>query len=185
MINIEEFQQIRKEIESFEESRESVISEARDIIHLSKQIIHACQRKKQDEAKLLIQEIKFRVSNMPKDNFDTGIGNVAIQEFVEAVSFYEFIYNNKLVTKQELNVDNANYLLGLCDLTGELVRHAVDHAVNKNFEESLRIKEFVTDLYGEFLKIKLRNGEMRKKADAIRWNLKKLEDLAFTISTQN
>ena len=45
-----------------------------------------------------------------------------------------------------------------------------------------KIKELVHDIYGEFLKLHLRNGELRKKSDAIKWNLKKLEEVMYDIS---
>ena len=38
------------------------------------------------------------------------------------------------------------------------------------------------EIYGEFLKLHLRNGELRKKSDAIKWNLKKLEEVMYDIS---
>jgi len=188
MIDSDELRQIRREMEDFEEKRESLIINSRNIIHLSKQIIHLCQRGRAQEAYDLVEEIKAKVVSMPEEDFDTGIAGVALQEFVEAVAFFEFIKSRRLITKRELmefGVENSNYLLGVCDFTGELVRYAVNQAVNKNFEESLHIKEFVAEIYGEFLKMKFRNGELRKKFDSIRWNLKKLEDLAFNISMQN
>ena len=47
--------------------------------------------------------------------------------------------------------------------------------------EALMIKEIVEEIYGEFLKFDLRNGELRKKSDAIKWNLNKLEDLTLSL----
>jgi len=70
----------------------------------------------------------------------------------------------------------------LCDLAGELVRKAVKDSIKKNFDSVLEIRDFVEELYGEFLKFNLRNGELRKKSDSIRWNLNKLEELALDVS---
>ena len=71
--------------------------------------------------------------------------------------------------------------MGLCDLTGELMRKAVDEIINKNFDAALKIKELVSLIYGEFLQFNLRNGELRKKSDQIKWNLQKIEDLVYDV----
>jgi len=69
----------------------------------------------------------------------------------------------------------------LCDLTGELGRKAVHDVIKKNFSEAVIIKDIVDEIYGEFLKFNLRNSELRKKSDQIKWNLKKLEDIVFEL----
>ena len=63
--------------------------------------------------------------------------------------------------------------MGLCDLTGELGRKAVNEVIKKNFKQAEQIRELVDEIYGEFLKLNLRNSELRKKSDQIKWNLKK------------
>src|SRR3989338_3960973 len=59
---------------------------------------------------------------------------------------------------------------------------AIYDVIHKNFNEAEKIKELVHDIYGEFLKLHLRNGELRKKSDSIKWNLKKLEEVMYDIS---
>ena len=71
---------------------------------------------------------------------------------------------------------------GLADLTGELGRKAVHDAIKKDFNSVLKIRLLVEEIYGEFLKFDLRNGELRKKSDAIKWNLNKLEDLVLSLN---
>ena len=58
-----------------------------------------------------------------------------------------------------------------------------DHdAIKKDFNSVLKIRLLVEEIYGEFLKFDLRNGELRKKSDAIKWNLNKLEDLVLSLN---
>lgn len=182
MINAGEFAEIRKELKQSEEKREETIRKSRDIIMLSKQIIYSAQRGDLKKAEALCSEIRKAVSLLPKEYCGTDMESVAVQEYVEAVCFFEFVKNRKLMTRKELSADTENYLLGLCDLTGELVRQAVNAAINKRYEEALQIKDFVSEIYGEFLQFDLRGGQLRNKADSIKWNLKKLEDLALGIS---
>ena len=184
MLNKEDFSQIRKEMHDLEGKRESIIQLSREIITVSKQIIYAAQRNDLNEAESLIKNIKDKIKNLKKINIflDTNINAVAFQEYVEAVAFFEFVKNKKIPTKKSLGVSAEDYLCGLCDLTGELVRKAIYHVIHKNYKEAEKIKELVHDIYGEFLKLHLRNGELRKKSDSIKWNLKKLEEVMYDIS---
>ena len=46
-------------------------------------------------------------------------------------------------------------------------------SIDENSAKNLGIKEFVSNIYTEFLKFDFRNSELRKKSDSIKWNLKK------------
>ena len=184
MLNKSEFKKIREEMHKVDEKREQIIHLSREIITLSKQIIYAAQRNDLKTAAFVVKNIKNKVKKLKNINItaDTNINSVAFQEYVEAIAFYEFVKNKKIPTRASLNVSAENYLSGLCDLTGELVRKAVYDVIHKKFDEAVRIKELVHDIYGEFLKFHLRNGELRKKSDSIKWNLKKLEEVMYDIS---
>ena len=184
MLNKKEFGKIRQEMHNIDLKREEVIQTSREIISLSKQVIYAAQRNDLKEAESAIKTIKDKVKKLRKVNIntDTNINSVAFQEYVEAVAFYEFVKNKRVPTRTSLNVSAEDYLAGLCDLTGELVRKAIYDVIHKKFDEAEKIKELVHDIYGEFLKLHLRNGELRKKSDSIKWNLKKLEEVMYDIS---
>jgi predicted translin family RNA/ssDNA-binding protein len=162
-----------------EKTREEVLQKSREIITLSKKVIYSIHRKNIDKASLAL--IKKKIAKLPKQNDDTNMNNVAMQEYVEAITFYAFVTIGKIPTSKELNVGNTNYLLGLCDLTGELMRKAVNDAIDKDFESVLKTKEMVSAIYGFFLQLDLRNGELRKKSDSIKWNLKKVEDVVYDL----
>ncbi|RME54515.1 haloacid dehalogenase [Candidatus Woesearchaeota archaeon] len=182
MIDKKDFNLMRKELQKFENNRESLINLSRKIIQLSKRIIYSIHRHDLKSVDKLVKEIKQLVKKLPSNNYDTTLRNVALQEYVEAMALYGFYKEKRLYTRKELNVEVENYLMGLCDLTGELVRLAVNQSIRKNNVEAIEIKDFVNELYGEFLKFDLRNGELRKKSDSIKWNLRKLEDLAQKLS---
>ena len=177
MINKSEFDKIREEMHKFDLKREQVIQLSREIITVSKQIIYAAQRDDLKEAENSIKNIKDKVNKLKKVNIitDTNIHSVAFQEYVEAVAFYEYVKNKKIPTKKSLGVSAEEYLCGLCDLTGELVRKAIYEVIHKNFDDAEKIKNLVNDIYGEFLKLHLRNVDLRKKADSNKCNLKNLE----------
>lgn len=185
MINKKAFENIRKDLADFENTREKIIQQSRDIISFSKKIIYGVQRKEHSAAKAYLTEIRKKVKALPREAYDTDIQRVALQEYVEAICFYDVIVEQKLPTKDEIGVDTESYLMGLSDLTGELVREAVNAAILGDDKKSLMIKDFVLELYGEFLKLDLRNGELRKRGDAIKWNLRKLEDLTLSLKMKN
>ena len=182
MIDKNEFESIRKEIDDLEAKRELLIQKSREIIKMSKQVIYAVHRDDIKSALKAVEAIKrekIGLEKLSKEDVGSDMGKVAMQEYVEALCYYEFVRNKKIPTRSDLKVSTEEYLMGLCDLTGELVRKAVADVINKRFKGAVIIKDLVDEIYGEFLKFNLRNSELRKKSDQIKWNLKKLEDVFF------
>jgi predicted translin family RNA/ssDNA-binding protein len=191
MLNKKEFDEIRKDMAEFDKQREQVIKKSREIVKLSKLVIYAVHRDTIDKAaehvkeiKKCVDELNTAVENKPKLVY-SGSFKVAIQEFVEAVCYFEFVKNKKVPSHKELGVGSEYYLLGLCDLTGELVRKAVNEGINANYKQVVEIKELVADIYGEFIKMDITDGELRKKYDAIKYDLKKLEDLVLELKIKD
>ncbi|AJF61645.1 TPA: hypothetical protein HA239_03860 [Candidatus Woesearchaeota archaeon] len=176
------FDRLRKEIENKDKTREELIVGSRPIIKDSKQAIYAIHRGSVAEAEKLIQKASRgldelrRLPDQKSSSFDS-----AVQEYVEAVTYLEYVKTGKLADEKEINADPENYLLGICDLTGELARRAVFSVVKEDFKEVEKIKEFVSRIYEEFLKFELRNSELRKKSDSIKWNLKKIEEILYDL----
>ena len=183
MIDKGEFAKIRKEMEKSDEKREAVIQLSRQIISISKRIIYSLHRDELKEASGYLRKINEKKSALDKmdADLDTNINKVAYQEYVEALAFYHFIKNKNIPSRSSLKVATEVYLMGLCDLTGELVRKAVNEVIKNNNKNAVQIKNLVEEIYGEFLKFNLRNSELRKKSDAIKWNLQKLGDLVLEL----
>ena len=176
MIDANLFAILRQEIHSADEQREQTILVSRDIIHLSKQIIYALHRDQNVAALLAV--IEQRVRSLP--SLVDSHHNVACQEYVEAVTYAAFMAEQPLPSSTALKVRAEDYVAGLCDLSGELVRKAVSVATKGDIAFVQRIFSFVSVLYTELLELHAR-GDLRKKIDSVRWNLQKLEDLLFTL----
>lgn len=181
MLDKKDFLEIRKKLGLIEEKREESIQKSREIIKVSKEIIYALHRNDIKNAEEEIKKIKSLLSKLPPRASGTSMNSVAQQEYVEAMCFYGFVKQQKIPTGAQLKVNTEEYLMGLCDLTGELVRKAVNEAIKQNYKMVYDIKELVEEIYGEFLHFNLRNSELRKKSDSIKWNLNKLEDLMLSI----
>ena len=182
IINTKAFSAMRNTLNTREKKREQVIQGSRQLIQLSKQTIYAVHRNDLQRAQVLGKQMAKHLAKIPRGAYETGMRNVAEQEYTEAMCFYTFIKKQQLPSPEQLDVSVVNYLAGVCDLTGELTRRAVNAVVKGNPKEALRIKDVVEEIHGEFLKIDLvRNSELRKKSDQIKWSLKKLEELAYDL----
>lgn len=188
MINKHDLQKIKNEIEQFEELREKVIIDSREILHHAKNAIHAVHRNSLEDAEQLLHKAQNAVKQLNKsikgDVSLTFIGayRSSMQEYVEAMCYWRFVQHRKLPTRNELNVDYEDYLLGLCDLTGELARRAVVCATHRDVNQLNDIKNLIEGVYDFFISINLRDWDLRKKSDAIKWNLKKLEEILYDLN---
>jgi translin len=189
MVNKKDFEEIRKELEEYDDKREELIKSTRDIIKLSKHIIYSIHRNELKIAEQNIKVIKDLISKLSskvkKDpKLDIGSFKAAVQEYVEAVCYFHYVKNKKLLSHRELGVESEYYLLGVCDLTGELVRNAVNAGIKGETKSVIEIKDFVDEIYDELMQFDLRNSELRKKVDQVKWDLKKLDDLVFTLKVK-
>ncbi|KAH8690097.1 putative translin-associated factor TraX [Talaromyces proteolyticus] len=143
------FETFRSELDEHHDRRERVIKASRDITALSKKIIFALQR-----LRTLNTAIPPSIAKENKTRFDqirdlfrsivpdiTGINawryqrqiSGGVQEFIEAVTFQHYIETQKLITREdivrdwlpEVMVTEEDYLMGVFDLTGEMMRFAV------------------------------------------------------------
>jgi len=186
MVNKKDFENMRKEMKAFDNDREKVIAQSREIVRLSKKIIYAVHRKDLSKAKKDVVDIKKRIDLIKKAGSGSeleysGSIKIAIQEYVEAVTYYEYVKTGKISSYKDLKISPEHYLLGLCDLSGELVRNAVNGVVEGDTDNALKIKEFVNELYWELSQFDFRNGELRRKYDSIKYGLEKLENLALQL----
>jgi len=177
MLDTKYSKELSKELKDADERREKVIQLSRDIIKESKIVIYNLQRSEKTDLK----RIQSLVKSLKRES-QTGIEDTAIQEYVEAACFYAFLQTKKIPTHKDLGVDIDSYLMGLSDLTGELMRKAVKDVIEQKYESAKEITKLVEEIYGLFLQLDLRNGPIRQKADAIKWNLQKLEHLVLDIS---
>jgi len=187
MLNKSDFTSMRKEVLEYDAQRELLIKKSRDVLKLSKQVIYAVHRDELKQAEKLIQDIKKEKAALEKiashspDMLSEGSYKVALQEYAEALLYFSFIKDGKLAARKELDIPTFHYILGLCDLTGELVRKAVYLAGKGKNESVEKIKELVDAIYGELLAFDFRDNETRRKFDAVKYDLKKLEDLVLQL----
>ncbi len=187
MLDKKDLKDILDNFNRSDEQRELLIKKTRDVLKLSKQLIYSIHREDTDSAKALSGDIKKAFSELssiaeksPELRY-SGSFRISAQEYVEALCYFGFVVEDRLPGHTELKVDPNSYLLGLCDLTGELVRKAINDAIKGRWDSALRIKEVVEEIYGELLKFDFRDSELRKKFDGIKYDLKRLDEVALNI----
>ena len=186
MIDKKDLERIKKDIDTFEKARDTVIRTSRDIIKLSKKTIYALHRNDLKSAGSAASEMKREFKKLcsaakhPK-LVSSGSYKVAVQEYVEAICFYELMKNNMIPPNSKLKLDPEFYLMGLIDLTGELVRKAINSAINEDYGTSVKLKGLVSELYDELMLFDFAGGELRKKFDSVKYDLKKLDDLVLNL----
>ena len=187
MLDEKEFQAIRDSMDAFDAKRETVIKESRDLLKHSKQAIYCLHRddiKGAEEHLQAAEVVKRKLDpEMAKDaDLRTGGFSSALEEYVEAKTFHSFLTTGKIATMKSLGVLPDEYLLGLADLTGELMRRAVLSATKRDAKAVKSIHEALTLLYGQFVQFDFRNGELRRKYDSIKYNLQKVENVLYDLS---
>lgn len=188
MITKKEFEKMRAEMEQHDELREKLIAESRKILKKSKAAIYSAHRSDIKQAEKLLKEAKQligkaeKISKKGNVGNSTGAFNDALEEYVEAACYVSYLQSRKIPTAKQLGVTVHTYLPGLSDLVGELVRKAVNSAAKGNYKTALEIKEDVETLYAELMLFNWRNSPARRKFDAIKYGLEKLEDLSLKIA---
>jgi len=175
---------MKRDLDKTNEVSETLYRDSRDLVGLTKKIIFALHRGDKGEAERLtpdMEKLKKKMQATVKGNGNLRYHMsyaIGMQEYVEAAGYVSFVKHKRIPTKKQLGVSSEEYLSGLCDLTGELVRKSVDLAINGNIREVEEIKEFLEEFYSLLLEVNP-YGDLRKKADQARWNLNKLEDVVY------
>ena len=188
MIDKKALAKIRSDLHKFDEKREAVIKTSRDILRSSKQAINAVHRENMKDASSLLKkaekDIKKIEAMFKKDAklHSVGAYNAAMEEYAEAKCFLYYVETGKLLSPTKLRMSGETYLRGLCDLTGELGRKTVRLATHGKYKELEKIRNLVDDIHAFFASLNLRNSDLRKKYDSIKWNLKKIEEVLYDVN---
>ncbi|MEM3154040.1 MAG: hypothetical protein QW165_00535 [Candidatus Woesearchaeota archaeon] len=188
MLNKKDFAEMRYYMEAFDKQREQLIADSRVVLKSSKAAIYAAHRNDMKEADKLLAEAKAsirKIDNLLKKDphlaASTGAYSDAMEEYSEAACYVHYLKNGNIPTAKQLGIDVEIYLSALSDVVGELVRKAVNSSIKGDYKSALGIKDFVNELYEELMLFDWRNTPVRKKFDAIKYGLEKLEDLALKI----
>ncbi|KAF4622887.1 hypothetical protein D9613_001650 [Agrocybe pediades] len=118
-----------------------------------------------------------------------------LQEYIEALSFAHYLDHGSLITYEEVQrtltgadgvqyfpLSVSDYLLGLSDLTGELMRFAISSISSRGGKNKAReVCAFVRGCKSDFERMTPYVRELRKKQSVTTNSLEKIEDAVYTI----
>jgi len=80
------------------------------------------------------------------------------------------------------HLDLEDYLHGLLQLGTELSRYALNCVTAGDYQSPLAIAKFIGDLDAGFRLLNLKNDNLRKRFDALKYDLKKCEEVVYDIT---
>ncbi len=187
-LDISKLSKLSKEYDRYSEQRQQLHDIAGKILNLSKKIIYSIHRDDFKSVDLIKKKLKINIESLnklTKSNpklMQEAMYSSAMQEYCEALCFLDFVKKGKIPGPDIIGVNSEDYLLALSDLTGELARRAVNLAIKHRSKELAKIYDVINEIHAFFLEFNLRNSELRKKADSIKWNLKKIEEIIYSES---
>ncbi|KAL5761579.1 hypothetical protein ACOSP7_017843 [Xanthoceras sorbifolium] len=197
----------------FNDKRERVIKASRDITSNSKKVIFQVHRISRHNKEAVLEKAEKDlaavtdqyISQLVKELQGTELWKLrrayspGVQEYVEAATFCKFCRTGTLLNLEEINatllplndpsleplqVNVLDYLLGLADLTGELMRLAIGRISDGEFEFAEKICKFVRDIYRELtllFPLMDDSSDMKMKMDTMLQSVVKIENACFRV----
>lgn len=189
-INSQYIDSVKKALVSFDLLRRDVIKQSGDVQHHAKRAIFAMHRDDTAEAeKKLVDAHKGlvelgKLAKKDKRTIEEGSYKEALEEYVEAVLFYQFLSGKKIGQIAHHKVEPHMYVAGLCDVPGELYRYAIKAATNRDAEMVMRCKETAEDIIGELIECNL-TKYLRTKFDQAKQAVGKINIVVYELSLRD
>ncbi|MFH0988224.1 MAG: hypothetical protein V1763_02535 [Parcubacteria group bacterium] len=187
MLNKKFWQEALATQSAFDVNRRVIIGQAADALHLSKQAIFALHRADLKEAQEKLDLARQILAALEKQHggdhllLDEGSWKAAFEEFVEASLFNAYCNGKEIGEIEGLSIGAEQYIGGLSDLCGEIVRHMVGLTVDKKFDEVMKAREVIVDIIHELMQANL-TGYLRTKFDQAKRHWQKAEEIVYDIS---
>lgn len=186
MVNKKLLASIKSQLEAYKQEREEIIGQSRKILQNSKTAIFALHRndfkeaaKNLDDGEKIIKELNKKFNQKNRLQFE-GTFLAAMEEYVEAKTLDLVMSGKSLDSLAIENIGAEQYVNGLADLTGELVRQAVLQATKGNNKVIEQYRSITEEVVGFMLSLYL-TGISRQKFDEAKRNLKRLEEMIYQI----
>lgn len=205
------FQSFQVELDNRHDKYERIVKSSRDVTIQSKRVIFLLHRGLDEktrpgilkEAEGKFQSIKKLFKSVALELRDEDpyqfirAYSPGLQEFIEAYSFWYFLKHGSLVLLDEvcrelvfekepdekvaLKVPPVEYVLGIADLTGELMRLAINSVGKGSLKAPLQICQLLRSIHEAFITFGNRGKGLSKKLEVMTSSLKKVENTCYTI----
>jgi translin len=170
-------EEIRLDFETRTAARDRALSQARLLTRHCANAIRAVHREERSlaqenlsEAKRIAQALRLDLADFP-DLYYAGYTQDALKEFAEANIVYALTADNSLPAPQDLELQNATYLNGLAEATGELRRRCLDILRHGYSQEAERLLDHMDDIYAVLITMDYPDaitGGLRRQTDIVR-----------------
>lgn len=170
---------------------------------------------KQSSKTDILEEAKSRLDKIKKNLFRNIAKEVAgqdcyqflkayrngIQEYVEALTFLQYVQSNHIKdwsdvqlsltfdlsddTKYSLEIPPNEFILGVADLTGELMRMCINNLASGDIPSCYSTCRYVREIYKGFLGVGgICGKEANKKVYTLKQSLTKMENVCYAIKVR-
>jgi translin len=172
---------IEKNIDSKDKIREQALRTSREIIINCRKAIQKIHQESMKDAKKKIKDASVKLQDLYKitenhpELYHAGFVTNAAQELVEAHCLYNVMKGKDLPDPDEIKTTYSAYLLGLCDLVGELRRTALDSIREGQAKEADNYLDMMEELYDVIIRFDYPSGliPIKKKQDMVRGMIEK------------
>ncbi|PNX45402.1 MAG: RNA-binding protein [Thermoplasmata archaeon M11B2D] len=159
-----------------EKIREDALKASRDIIISCRRGIQQLHRDQISEAEKYIKQASEKLvflNDITKGHpeiFHAGFVENAAQEFVEICCLSNIMKGASLPDPDVLNVTYSAYLLGLCDVVGELRRGALDFMLEGHTDKANEYLQYMDRIYDAIMSFDYPSSlvPIKKKQDMVR-----------------
>lgn len=167
---------IEKSIDDKDKIREKALRYSREIIINCRKAIQYIHQDLMKDAKSNIKKASVKLQelySLTRDHPDlhhAGFVENAAQELVEAYCLYNIMSGKDLPDPDEIKTTYSSYLLGLCDLVGELRRIALNSIRAGKAKEADEHLKMMEDIYDVIIRFDYPSGliPIKKKQDMVR-----------------
>jgi len=181
---------LKKDLHEYALIRRDVIKNSDDALHHAKRVIFDLHRGETQEAieklKLVESILKDLVKRHKKNPEiqDEGVFAAALEEYVEATLFFQFIKGEEMGEIKGLDIPGEIYLAGLCDVPGELFRYAIRAATTHDIALVKKCAKASEEIVGSLMEFNL-TKYLRNKFDQAKQAAHKVEVVVYEVSLRN
>lgn len=168
---------LRSGLEHKNSSRETVLRASRDLIRSCANAIKAIHRHQWEEARSALELVRAdahemieAVSGYP-DLYYAGFTQDALKEYVEAFAMFALARGEDLPGPEDLKVEGATYLNGLCEAASEMRRHVLDTMRHDQLDKADEYLDSMDAIYNSLMTFDFPDalmGGLRRRVDSLR-----------------
>lgn len=174
-------------------------------------ILEAAKQRLDTVAKTLFKNIAYELDNQDAYQYHRAY-RPGVEEYIEALTFYKYLQNSDIQDWTKLEetltydrtldtsdstdpiitkpmcvlVTPSDYILGIADLTGELMRKCISNLAISDIASCFETCDFVRNVYIGFLSCSspMCGKEINRKLFTLRQSLTKIENVCYNIKVR-